>query len=453
LIDRIHAFRAALQDNAAEERIPATHGVGLFAPSVREVYDMNYVRAEQPAPAEELIAEAERLMEDYFHKRVILERADSGTAAGFRAQGWTVIPHLIMARTREPDRRVDTSMVREVSFEELTASRREVTVGEPWGDDEISFLLDEAKRLIMRAVPTRFFAAVTGGEVAAYCEVRGNGTVAQIEDVNTLPRFRGRGLGRAVVQHAVDEARATSELVFLEALAEDWPRQLYAKLGFDVVGERHFNTLFPHPLTRLRVRTPRLELRLATRKELRTLGELAQGGIHDPALMPFRVAWTDDGDRPGFVDEGIEHHEARLREWQPDDWTLNLIAFHHGRPIGVQSIRGERFAERRIVDTGSWLGREFQGQGLGTEMRAAALYLAFEGLAATLATSGAIEGNPQSLGVSRKLGYEIVGSHVVSPRGEPLEHTDLELRSEHFRSPVPVELVALAPLLPLFGAG
>jgi RimJ/RimL family protein N-acetyltransferase len=169
--------------------------------------------------------------------------------------------------------------------------------------------------------------------------------------------------------------------------------------------------------------------------------------------MPFGVAWTDDSDRAGFVDEGIEHHEARLREWQPDDWTLNLIAFHRGRPVGVQSVRGERFAERRIVDTGSWLGREFQGQGLGTEMRAAALYLAFGGLGAKRATSGFIAGNPQSQAVSRKLGYEIVGSHVVSPRGEPLEHTDLELRSEHFRSPVPVELVALAPLLPLFGAG
>src|SRR6266576_958303 len=328
MIERNHAFRSALQDAAAEQHIPAAHGVGLFAPSVREVYDMNYVRVEQPAPAEEVIALTERLMGDYFHKRVILERADSDTATGFRAHGWTVVPHLIMARTSEPDRIVDTSMVRELPFEELASARREVTVGEPWGDAEISLLLDEAKRLIMRAVPTRFFAAFADGEIAAYCEVRNNGTVAQIEDVNTIPRFRKRGLGRAVVQYAVDEARSTNDIVYLEALAEDWPRQLYAKLGFDVVGERHFNTLFPHPLTRLRVRTPRLELRLATRAELRALGELAQHGIHDPAVMPFGVAWTDDSDRPGFVDEGIEHHEARLREWQPDDCTLNLIAFH-----------------------------------------------------------------------------------------------------------------------------
>jgi RimJ/RimL family protein N-acetyltransferase/ribosomal protein S18 acetylase RimI-like enzyme len=448
VIDRIHAFRAALQDAAAEQRVPTMHGVGLFAPSVREVYDMNYVRAEQPAPAAELIADAERLMEDYFHKRVILERADARTATDFRAHGWTVVPHLIMAHTREPDRRADTSMVREVSFAELADARREVTVGEPWGDDEISSLLDEAKRRIMGAVPTRFFAAFAEGEIAAYCEVRSDGEVSQIEDVNTLTRFRGRGLGRAIVQRAVDQARATSDLVYLEALADDWPRELYAKLGFDVVGERHFNTLFPHPLTRLRVRTPRLELRLGTDTELRELGRVALAGIHDPAVMPFEFPWTDDLSEETVLD----YHRTRLQEFSADDWELGLVVFYRGRPVGIQSVRAERFAETKRVTTGSWLGREWQGQGLGTEMRAAVLQLAFGGLAANVAVSGAVAGNPQSLGVSRKLGYEVVGAHLVSPRGEPLEHTDLELRAEHFRPPVPVELVALAPLLPLFGA-
>jgi RimJ/RimL family protein N-acetyltransferase/predicted GNAT family acetyltransferase len=388
-------------------------------------------------------------MEDYFHKRVILERSDARTATGFRARGWTVVSHLIMARTREPDRRVDTSMVREVSFAELTDARREVTVGEPWGDDEISSLLDHAKQLIMRAVPTRFFAAFVGDEVAAYCEVRSDGTVAQVEDVNTLPRFRGRGLGRAVVQHALDEARATNDIVYLEALAEDWPRELYAKLGFDVVGERHLNTRFPHPLTRLRVRTPRLELRLGTDTELRELGRVAVAGIHASDVMPFEFPWTDS-----VTEESVlEFHREQLRAFATEDWQLALVVFYRGRPIGIQSIGAERFAETRRVSTGSWLGKDWQGQGLGTEMRAAVLQLAFGGLGAEVAVSGAIAGNPSSLGVSRKLGYEVVGAHMVSPRGEALEHTDLELRREHFRPPVPVELVALAPLLPLFGAG
>ncbi|NUR77140.1 MAG: GNAT family N-acetyltransferase [Thermoleophilia bacterium] len=235
----------------------------------------------------------------------------------------------------------------------------------------------------------------------------------------------------------------------MEALADDWPRDLYRRLGFDVVGERHFNTRFPSPLTRLRLRTPRLELRLGTRAELRALADVARAGIHDPDVMPFEFPWTDSLDEASFV----AFHEQALAHAQPDDWQLNLLAFHRGRVIGTQGIGAERFAQRRTVATGSWLGRAWQGQGLGTEMRAAVLQFAFAGLGAEVARSGAIAGNPQSLAVSRKLGYEVVGSHTVSPRGVPVEHTDIELRREQFRSPVPVEIVALEHLLPLFGAG
>lgn len=448
MIERIHAFRAALQDALAEERVPAANAEGLFAPSVREVYDLNYLRAERAAPPDVLAEEADRLMEDFFHRRVIVERPDPGSAAGFRARGWTVTPHLIMARTRKPDRRVDTAMVREVDFAELLAARREVTVGEPWGDTEISSLLDRAKGLVMGAVPTRFFAALVDGEVAAYCEVRTRDGVAQIEDVNTLERFRGRGLGRAVVQHAADVAAERSDVVYLEALADDWPRELYRRLGFTTVAERHFNTLFPHPLARLRVRTPRLELRLGTRAELRELGHVALAGIHDPREMPFEIPWTDSA----TVESVVAFHEQALERWQAEDWQLNLLAFHAGRVVGMQGLEAEDFAGRRTVATGSWLGRAWQGRGLGTEMRAAVLELAFRGLGARVARSGAIAGNPQSLGVSRKLGYAVVGSHTVSPRGEPLEHTDVELRREDFHSPVPVELVGLEPLLSMFGA-
>lgn len=448
MIERIHAFRVALQDAAAERRVESPHGTGLFADSVREVYDMNYLRAEEPAPAGDLIAEADRLMDDFFHARVIVERPDAATADAFRAHGWTVTPHLIMAHTREPDRRVDTSVVREVPFETVVDARRAATMSEPWGDEEIASLLDDAKRLVMRAVPMRFFAAIVDGEVAAYCEVRSANGVAQIEDVNTVLRFRGRGLGRVIVQHALDEARRANDIVYLEALAEDWPRELYAKLGFETLGERHFITRFPHPFTRLRVRTPRLELRLATRAELRALFDVAAAGIHDPAAMPFEFAWTDSLDE----DEFVSYHEQATQESQPDDWKLNLVVFHRGRPIGVQGIGARRFAHTRRVSTGSWLGKRWQGQGLGTEMRAAVLELAFRGLNAQVAASGYVSGNPQSQAVSRKLGYEVVGSHVVTPRGEPLEHTDLILRREDFTSHVPVELVALAPLLPQFGA-
>ena len=448
-IQLINDFRRAVELAAAERREPTPHGVGLFADSVPSVYDANYVSVEEPDVDADLLAtEADRAMERCHHRRVILEQGGDATAAALVERGYVRSTHIVFAHRREPDRRVDTSMVEEVEFDRIVPVRIATTIAEPWGDDEIARQLNDAKRLIMRAVATRFFAALVDDRVAAYCEIRSDGRTAQIEDVEAVSAYRGRGLGRAIVQHALDEARRTHDVVFLEALADDWPRRLYAKLGFDPVGRRDFLTRFPHPLTRLRLRTPRLELRLPTIFELRELYRVAAGGIHDPNFMPFETAWTDGLNEPDF----LGYHAAQLQGFSAGNWELGLVAFQGGRPIGVQALGARSFASDRTVSTGSWLGRDFQGQGLGTEMRAAVLTLAFAGLGAARARSGAIEGNRPSLGVSRKFAYEHTGTATVSPRGVPVAHDNLELSRERFSSPVPVDVVGLDGLLPMFGA-
>ena len=448
-VETIRGFRRTLEHAAAERRVETAHGTGLFADSVPGVYDANFVSLEaSPADVARVVEETERLMEPFHHRRVILERGDDAVAASFAEHGYVLSTHLVMAHAREADRRVDTSMVREVEFERLIPTRTAATISEPWGNDDLAAQLNDAKRLIMRALPTRFFAAFADDRIAAYCELRSDGRTAQIEDVEALPAFRGRGLGRAIVQHALDEALRSHEVVFLEALADDWPRSLYTKLGFDTVDRRDFLTRFPHPLTRLRLRTPRLELRLATVAELRELYRVAAAGIHDPATMPFEAAWTDGLNEPGF----LAYHAAALSSFRPEQWELGLVAFHDGRPVGVQALSAQDFTARRAVSSGSWLGQEFQGRGLGTEMRAAILTLAFAGLGAETARSGAIRGNAQSLGVSRKLGYVHTGVATVSPRGVPVAHDNLELTRGRFRSPVAVELDGVEDLLPLFGA-
>jgi len=447
-IEAITDFRRRLERAAAERQVPTAHGVGLFADSVPNVYDANYLSIEDPhVGAGTLAAETDEVMERFHHRRVILEQGDDALAAALTGHGYVLSTHLVFAHAREPDRRVDTSMVQEVEFDRLVPVRTATTIAEPWGDDEIAAQLNDAKRLIMGAVSTRFFAAIADDRVVAYCEVRSNGQTAQIEDVEAVSAYRGRGLGRAIVQHALDEARRDHDVVFLEALADDWPRRLYAKLGFDAVGRRDFLTKFPHPLTRLRLRTPRLELRLPTIFELRQLYRVAEGGIHDPEFMPFETAWTDGLNEPDF----LAYHAAELAAFSPESWELGLVAFHDGRPIGVQALLAKSFAIDRSVATGSWLGREFQGQGLGTEMRAAVLTLAFAELGAARARSGAIEGNRQSLGVSRKFAYEHTGVATVSPRGIPVTHDNLELSRERFSSPVPVEVIGVEGLPPLFG--
>lgn len=202
----------------------------------------------------------------------------------------------------------------------------------------------------------------------------------------------------------------------------------------------------------LRLRTPRLELRLGGRSELEALAEVAMAGIHPPDEMPFAIAWTDATGDPAFVTEFVAHHEQALAAWTPEEWRLNLLAFHDGAPVGSQALRATGFSVDRTVDTGSWLGAAHQGRGLGTEMRAAVLELAFGPLGAVAARSGWSEGGAgQSARVSARLGYRETGTHILRPRDEPVVHHDLLLERGEWRCPMDVELEGVAPCLPLFG--
>jgi RimJ/RimL family protein N-acetyltransferase len=139
--------------------------------------------------------------------------------------------------------------------------------------------------------------------------------------------------------------------------------------------------------------------------------------------MPFSVPWTDDPELTDF----LGYHEMLRREWSVDAWTFELGVWLEGEPVGVQATTAADFRETRTVMTGSWLGRRFQRRGVGTEMRTAVLELAFRGLGAEVARSGAIDGNAASLRVSEKLGYRHVGRSTVAPRGDTVGHADLEL--------------------------
>ena len=203
------------------------------------------------------------------------------------------------------------------------------------------------------------------------------------------------------------------------------------------------------PLARLRLRTPRLELRLPDDAELVQLYEVAAAGIHPPEEMPFGVAWTDDLERDAF----LEYHRHQREAWRPESWKIDLGVWTEGELVGVQGIGADDFARTRTIATGSWLGARHQGRGIGTEMRAAVVELSFRHLGAAGVTSGAFDANPASRRVSEKLGYRVVGRETLSPRGAPQPHVLLRLdRGDWHGPPVPVEVEGVEPCLGLFGA-
>jgi len=187
------------------------------------------------------------------------------------------------------------------------------------------------------------------------------------------------------------------------------------------------------PVFGLTVRTNRLELRLPREDELVELLAVARDGIHDPAEMPFGFAWTDlpspDMER-GFM----QYHWRTRGSWSGDEWILDFGVWADGRLVGSQGMRGDKFSVFKSVGTGSWLGRRFQGQGIGKEMRVAALAFAFDHLRAERATSAAFVDNPASVAVSRALGYVDDGSLWEAPRGVAREQVRFLMTREMWQS-------------------
>ncbi len=183
------------------------------------------------------------------------------------------------------------------------------------------------------------------------------------------------------------------------------------------------------PLFGLRVRTPRVELRPPDDDDIVALAELAARGVHDPDFMPFEVTWTDV-ESPELERNTLQFFWRQRAEWTVDEWHLPMATVVEGEIVGTQGITGKHFGKTRVVGTGSWLGREHQGKGIGKEMRAAILHFAFAGLEADIALSGAWHDNGPSLGVSAALGYEANGEDIVLRR----EVADRQIRLQLTRA-------------------
>ncbi|WP_343954150.1 GNAT family N-acetyltransferase [Nonomuraea longicatena] len=196
--------------------------------------------------------------------------------------------------------------------------------------------------------------------------------------------------------------------------------------------------------------TPRLELRLPSAQDLDDLADLAAEGVHPADYMPFTYPWTDAP--PAEVGQrAVLYHLRTLGSWTPEKWRLPLAVVHDGEIAGIQEVGAEDFAVVGEVGTGSWLGRRFQGRGIGTEMRRAVLHLAFEGLRARAALTDIFEDNHASLGVTRKLGYLPNGSRSLSRRGEAATQLLFRLPRTGWRPEPGYEISGLRECLPWFG--
>ena len=208
----------------------------------------------------------------------------------------------------------------------------------------------------------------------------------------------------------------------------------------------------PWPLFDVRLRTPHLELRLPTDDDLLELVRVGRGGVVDENRTVFHFPWHTLPS-PAFERSFLLHFWGNRTSWSPKAWTLSLALIERGHAVGIQAVTAGDFSVRRTVSSGSWIGRKFQGRGLGTEARAAILALAFDGLGALAAESGYFEGNAVSARVSEKLGYLEIGDESVAVEGKRVREIKVRCTPETWaRDLVPVSIENLEPCLGLLGA-
>lgn len=247
--DRVRQADVSLALAVAVEAVPWRFGRAVFDPVYDSSYQNNRLIVEAPlerATFADLVAEADVLMapRGLAHRRIddLDPSDDERLRAAFEGAGWRRDDNTWMAWRREPDRRPSPGVAHEVSWDELRPTVERSTAREPYATDRetVRQLVDRMERWRAAATVRHFAVSAPHGDgLAAYCHLvlgpaPGSGMV---DEVATLEEWRGRGFARAVVLAAVDAACAAgADCIWLYADADDWPRELYRKLGFDDLG-------------------------------------------------------------------------------------------------------------------------------------------------------------------------------------------------------------------------
>lgn len=246
VLARTLAFEREVVASVSTRLVRFTWGTAYLNDGYRDRWDSNFLWVDNAddavADAGELAAEADRVLGEagLIHREIRIDDDAHGrsVAADLALAGYGGDRLSVMALRRPADRPAATDATEEVDLATLRPALEIVLRREPWATtEEIVRVLADFRGELQRHVGARFFCAKVDDEIASMCDLYIRGSIAQIEDVNTLEEFRGRGLARAVVSRAAEEALAGgAELVFLHALDDDWPKELYAKLGFDPIG-------------------------------------------------------------------------------------------------------------------------------------------------------------------------------------------------------------------------
>jgi ribosomal protein S18 acetylase RimI-like enzyme len=238
---RALAFQRGFARRKAPRTVDVPGGFAVLDDRYPGSYDDNKLILWDAGDPATVLRTAEEVLAGFEHRLVHVADDELGAALtpAFTAAGYQPAVDLVMAFRGDPP-------AAEPAAEHLDLETLLPVLRRDWRESLPDAPAETIEQLARR-VETRLRGAdlvgfrgvrAPGGELAARADLYVHDGVAQIEDVYTAPRHRGRGHARTLLRSLLAEA-AGGEPVFLVADADDWPREFYARLGFAELGRTH----------------------------------------------------------------------------------------------------------------------------------------------------------------------------------------------------------------------
>jgi ribosomal protein S18 acetylase RimI-like enzyme len=236
LVDRMRKLEHQVHEAGSLRQRVFPAGVAYYNDELPLVWDVNFVRVDRPAV--QLVSAIEELQAGQGHYKVLIEDPAVVEMQSAELIGRGFARRDLVALAREPGGRLDPD-VRELPYAQVKPFRFEVHMEQlsPPRED-VAHQVGRVHDRTHEITGERWLVIYADGEPAGHLIVYSDEGLAQIEDVGVLHRFRGRGLARRLIEHALELVAADHDTVFITAEAHDWPHQFYRRLGFEHVEDR-----------------------------------------------------------------------------------------------------------------------------------------------------------------------------------------------------------------------
>ena len=220
-------------------------------PDRPDVWDANHVRsarASTPDEIDQLLERIEQVYAGFTHRQLVTDLDTSDALeARLALDSWKLdltLQHLLVGDLVMPSGRGPAAgltieavrtdedwddLVRVTRLDHLEEAVKEKR--EPLSETFTRHMVGHKRRKAPEMQP--WLARLDGEPVGMFSSMPGVDGVGLVEDLFVDQAARGRGVAQALIAHATADARARGAgPVIIGSLADDWPKTLYARMGF-----------------------------------------------------------------------------------------------------------------------------------------------------------------------------------------------------------------------------